>query len=1212
MFSGQIRCLFLILILGVTAGVCPPRAQGAGYLYGLVFGDLNGNGKPDPGEPSCLDSIVTLSADGQNPRDYSLDCAAASGYHFADLQPGGYRLTVKVKASVSGSYESPTFSVTVTDDFVPFDLPVPPLKVARITGRAAIDSHSDGIPDPEDRPLPGLEVRLLNSAQQPVATARTRLDGSYTLEAAPQAGGYLVTAVVPSWLTAKGAFSPSPFKPDLHSILIPDLQVTNEYGDNDFLFDLKVSGAPSLQQLLEVGAPVDLPGRLGMFGADPRSEDRDISLIRRVTSNGWVYLLDYAGTALTRFQANKPEGKGEVVLDTTAIDADGIGLERLLRVEISDNGIVAVLALLGNGRRGIYRLDTRRAANDPARLRRLALLPDDRALSVSEQVPEELAISDDGRIAYIAPLRNGSLGPLGLFLIEANATQPEVALPTAGTERFTDLTMNAHGDLALLVTLGPPDGPTQQTVLRLPSAGQFQDVAHQGTLVFIAYEASGDQNRRPLARLGSPRIGPDGTVVFLGAGAGFVNFYAQRPGRPLQALLEGSDWNSADGTFDYAVSANGAVAVRAAKTPWPDDHSTGLWLVMPPPLDAPQGKKFDIGKPGESIQPAGKPAFVPGGTEQPLFFIAKSFLTRHDYLVDRNGNRPAILCRWRPLDTPSVQAAATPGQSPVPLRDVPNIELLTMTQSPVVALGNVFIGGLFGEHKGLRVPTAGVFEVPIDNKLEVAGQLLAREGTELTNGNSVAAFSGLAFSANGTLFFSGLLSGAGPVLGAVSGAGKVGPRSVSPSPGDLAQIQEVPATPFHPMVSIGKPLDRSDRILTKLLLPPLAQGPNRQLIVAGYTLENGNHYGEGLFSVGEDESIQALAVEDAAAPPSPSLAGAQYAAFGDTEKYSLSPPSVSPGGQVAFKAMLKRADAQLTEGLFEWNTNTSVIGVEAPDPTDPDYLLLSSPDDPSPYELERWAMDPGGHPYFLERHTKRSGAKIGRLFGRLGTSLQQVAPGAGIDVSDFAINGEGAIYVAGTRGGKVGLYHVQPDGTLGLLKQQGDAVPPIGSSTGSSGRRFGDRFELLSASASGPLLFYAPVVAGSGSVTWGLFKATPGVGRGEGVETVNLNVPPELTSKGNLQYIVAGLPPGEQQVSDMFAFSTLDDHKRWVINRYRGGQSQSVASIGQPLPGGGQIVSLRAYPSRLSDRHDLRSEVALVRPTGISSKSGRAESRRAG
>ena len=44
----------------------------------------------------------------------------------------------------------------------------------------------------------------------------------------------------------------------------------------------------------------------------------------------------------------------------------------------------------------------------------------------------------------------------------------------------------------------------------------------------------------------------------------FANFYVDGPNRSLQPMLPGTGWNPAVGTWDYAIAANGAVALRAA------------------------------------------------------------------------------------------------------------------------------------------------------------------------------------------------------------------------------------------------------------------------------------------------------------------------------------------------------------------------------------------------------------------------------------------------------------------------------------------------------------------------------------------------------------------------------------------------------------------------------------------------------------------------
>ena len=320
-----------------------------------------------------------------------------------------------------------------------------------------------------------------------------------------------------------------------------------------------------------MGEAVAAAGRLGIFGLDPPDQDQDVSAIRRIADDGALYLLDYAGTALIRIRpgAQSPSiagvasnaarvlqaegGVPEILVDTTRFDpADRVGLARLLRVETARRGVSVVLALRADHSRGIYRLEG-------TTLTRLGLLP-------GPVGPAELAISDAGEIAFVA---TSSAGSLALFQTTggrvAELLRQGLAFPNGGQiGGFSDLTSNGAGDLA--VRIEPTNG--QQTVLRVTQRRGFEQVALTGPggtrVARDLFEHR--RNERPgiLTALQRPRIGPDGSVAFLGVGAGFANFYVDGAGRLQQPMLAGPTWGADPSTFDYKGAANGAVVVRAA------------------------------------------------------------------------------------------------------------------------------------------------------------------------------------------------------------------------------------------------------------------------------------------------------------------------------------------------------------------------------------------------------------------------------------------------------------------------------------------------------------------------------------------------------------------------------------------------------------------------------------------------------------------------
>src|SRR4029079_5890068 len=122
------------------------------------------------------------------------------------------------------------------------------------------------------------------------------------------------------------------------------------------------------------------------------------------------------------------------------------GIARVLRVETAHDGTSAILALRADNQRGIYRFDK-------GGLARLALLPDPTGTA-------ELTIAENGQIAFVARDGRGALALFQTSPAGAAATAPTVELLRQGQgvligaaiDSFKDLSSNAGGDLAILVS----------------------------------------------------------------------------------------------------------------------------------------------------------------------------------------------------------------------------------------------------------------------------------------------------------------------------------------------------------------------------------------------------------------------------------------------------------------------------------------------------------------------------------------------------------------------------------------------------------------------------------------------------------------------------------------------------------------------------------------------------------------------------------------
>jgi hypothetical protein len=1063
----------MILLALALAGIClggvpvPALCQNTVTLRGRVFEDVNGDGNLDS-EDRCVDAQVTLRPGLGGPEKTSrVDCTQDNFYHIPMVTPGKYTLTVQPTSAAD--FEPTTESVMIPEgvDEVRHDVPI--RRRSGIAGRVWRDADGDGRVSAGDAPLPGVRARLTDAvAGGPIAEVLTGEDGSYHFTNLRAGGSYLIESVAPAGLRLRGVFPGAGAQTVGGTvILIAGLKANQLYGENNFLFAGSLAARPAVERLLAVGERIERAGGLGIFGFDPRDHDRDVSLIRRVASDGSVYVLDYAGAALLRLTANSRE----VLLDTSDQDPeDKVGLARLLRVEIDANGISGVVALRADRQRGIYRLDV------PHHLKRLALLP--------ERIPAELAISDDGEIAYVAPVTAEIGAPLGLF--RTTGVQRQELLEGLGTEQFTELSMNGGGDLSMLISDGLPDSSQLQQVLRVTRSGAFTSVAESGRTVTWGRNFSDRAHTGPLTRLKRPRIGPDGSVVFEGAGNGFVNFFVEGPQRPLQPLLNDLDWSEADDTFDYDIGPGGNVALRAAKA----GSSVPLLFVIAP------GGGYDLinNDSTSPIQPVGHPVLGPAEQKSKLFFLAMNTGGKRD----RNGHFPAVLCRSLVADGRLVLdpeggqraiAVALPGATTTdqPILEKPEAVLLTLSQRPVVSGNRVVFGALFSDG-GSSVPTAGLFQAPLESKLMKGASLLAAEGDKVPDADRVAILRDLSYTENGTLIFSALLPGAGLVV-----------ASLNPgdSAGDVVSTQAVHSAPAVSLLLSGDDLGGGRRFLagpTRLA----ALGPDRHLLMARYSRGSGGA-GEGLFSIGASGSPQTLAAQDDTAfldDPAHGVVAMQFKGFGyaladsGSGSYSYWSPSVSSDGRLVFKAELRRGETTNT-GLFYWNGTGGSVRVALAD----ERLWQG---DLPPYSLEHWAVSASGR-IFLQVHSAGDRA---RLLQREAVDRQSTAalqPVAGADtlkeLLDFTLGGDEGIYAYGrnTTGG-LGLFRLDRASTaLSAMRQdaglplslQGGVVPGLFNLDASP-------VQLMPASTRGLIYFLAGVSTSSGArPVQGLFRYDP-------------------------------------------------------------------------------------------------------------------------
>jgi hypothetical protein len=878
-----------------------------------------------------------------------------------------------------------------------------------------------------------------------------------------------------------------------------------------------------------------------------------------VGPDGSLYLLDWAGTSLLRVPPT-PGAPATVLVDPPSATADGVGIARLLRARVSPSGAVGLEALRADNHQGFYRL-----ANGSLTL--LGLLLDPRG-------DRELAIGDAGQTAYVANVDpTNPASPLALFQAGNGAPvellrQGQVVVNGATVTGFSDLTGNGKGDLAVRIAL---NGSPNQAVLKFTRAGA-QILAKSGDAVA---RGSGSGATGVLTEQRRPLIGPDDSVVFLGAGSDFVNFYVARPGRPLAALLAvpGTDLSivepvppsppsgpSAGHRFDYEIAANGTIALQAALSN-PADSTLLISLA---------GSATPVVAGLRPIEPILAPVFASDGT---LFFLAED-QTRP---TDREGRLQGGLYRLR-------LGAAAPERVAMPGDHIPgwssDTRLLALTQRPVVAGNSLFFGAVFGGPESYPVPTAALFQVPLTGTLADNGVPVVPEGYPVADAGRVALLRELSYRADGTLAAYGLMPGAGPMV------------APAPPPAQTASLFRIEAAPppsgIVPLVADGDPLGGGE---LRCVVPPLvAVGTDRELFGAR-TSQTQLPDHEGLFTVSAATKELVARNRD----PVPDRTGAFFNGFADTRfadtqglpdkrLFTLSPSSVGPNGQLVFKAEVDRGGApaggQLPLfGIFQWSSGgmPSTIGL-SDDPF--------APGDRLPYVIDNWAAGPSGLSFLLVRSDGGKGP--GRLLvsGASPKPAAALGPGTPVtggtpltDLTGFVLNRGNTLFVTGATAGGAGVFRDMA-GSLVPLALQGMPVPAFSDGTPTAGYTFAGSFQLLPSTARGAkLLFRAMVQKPGGAARLGEFEWSADAG----LQSRSI-VGVEVTGERTLAADMLGDTTLELQNGNGTAVSAyLSDQGGWVIVRSRvsGGNvvSETIAQDAKGTdPNGRRFVVLDAGP----------------------------------
>ncbi|QGJ72276.1 Hypothetical protein PBC10988_39940 [Planctomycetales bacterium 10988] len=178
-------------------------------LAGSVYVDANQNGNFDSGETGIAgvelelynsngDLVATVVTDETG--FYCFENLPPDTYTIEEVQPPGYYDGVDTPGTLGGIPENPGDSIrgialppgTTGEEYVFGEV-----LAGRISGRVHADLDGDCIFDPEESPLVGVEIELLDDAGQVVATTFTNDAGEYLFDNLPP-GTYSVREIQPA------------------------------------------------------------------------------------------------------------------------------------------------------------------------------------------------------------------------------------------------------------------------------------------------------------------------------------------------------------------------------------------------------------------------------------------------------------------------------------------------------------------------------------------------------------------------------------------------------------------------------------------------------------------------------------------------------------------------------------------------------------------------------------------------------------------------------------------------------------------------------------------------------------------------------------------------------------------------------------------------------------------------------------------------------
>jgi large repetitive protein len=172
-------------------------------IAGLVFNDTNNNGIKDAGETSIAGVAVTLTGKdaNNNPVSQTTTTDVNGDWKFGDLVSGTYTVKETQPASfIDGKDTDGSIASTISNDqFANIVLPIgtnatnyrfaeqAPL-TGTVTGVVFNDTNGDGIQQPTEPGIPGIDVTLTPTGGTPIVV-KTNQDGTYSIPNAPAGPG---------------------------------------------------------------------------------------------------------------------------------------------------------------------------------------------------------------------------------------------------------------------------------------------------------------------------------------------------------------------------------------------------------------------------------------------------------------------------------------------------------------------------------------------------------------------------------------------------------------------------------------------------------------------------------------------------------------------------------------------------------------------------------------------------------------------------------------------------------------------------------------------------------------------------------------------------------------------------------------------------------------------------------------------------------------